>query len=312
MVEVGELVEVLFASGLSTRRTSRVLEVLYGMKLSSQTASRLAAVGAEEVRRWKGRRLEEFYPVVFLDATFFPLRRGNKVEKEPIYIALGIRRDRRREILGWWEGGGGESAQLWEEILVEMSHRGLKRGLLFVGDGLRGLEGAVRRVFSDSWFQPCLLHAVRRTLLKVRVRDRKDIADELKALYRASDREQGRQRFERFKERWMGVYPKVVAWWEEYLESLTHFLEFPPEIRGMIYTTNQLERLLKELKRRLKVMDMLPEEERADKILYLILHDLNERYQRRKLRGFEEAIEKHLDSISSELREKICAQTQLS
>lgn len=309
IVELGELVQALFVSGLSTRKISRVLEVLYKMKISPQTASRMANIAVEEITQWRMRELEEYYPVVFIDATFFPVRR-DKVEKEPVYVALGIRKDGRREILGYWHNAGGESSNLWSEYLGELHGRGLRDIKLVVGDGLSGLENAVKKVYPKSIFQSCILHAVKSTLLKIRVRDRALFADDLKIIYKALKRDDAKKYLGRLKAVWGSRYPKVVGMWEENFIKLTNFMEFPARIRSMIYTTNQLERLMKEIKRRLKVMEILPSESSAEKILYMILREENEKYLKRKLRGFEGAFDEE-ENEGFEQKVKL-AQTQLT
>ncbi len=130
--DVEEVIKALFIAGISQRKLAEVLEILYGAKLSASTISRMAEVGLEEVEKWRKRPLEERYAVIFLDATYFSLRRA-KISKEPIYVALGIKEDGGREILGWWLGGSeGESAGIWDEILEELKERGVKHVHLFV------------------------------------------------------------------------------------------------------------------------------------------------------------------------------------
>ena len=131
------------------------------------------------------------------------------------------------------------------------------------------------------------MHAIRYTLSRVRVCDRAKVSFLLKRIYRAESRERARQAFEEFKIRYQRIYPRVVKLWEENFDDLLCFFEFPSEIRRFIYTTNQLERLFGEVKRRLKVMEILPDEENADKILFLIFFELNEKISKRKLPGFE-------------------------
>ncbi len=285
--DVGDVIKALFIAGVSQRKLAQVLEVLYGAKLSASTISRMAEVGSEEVEKWKNRPLEERYAVIFLDATYFSLRRA-KITKEPIYVALGVREDGRREVLGWWLGGSeGESARIWDDILQELKDRGVKYVRLFVTDGLKGLKEAILRHFPTSKYQRCVLHAVRYTSTRVRVSDRAKISFMLKRIYRAESKERAKEAFKEFKIKYQRIYPRVVKFWEENLNDLLRFFEFPVEIRRFIYTTNQLERLFKEVKRRLKVMEILPDEENTEKILFLIFFELNEKILKRKLPGFE-------------------------
>jgi len=300
--DIEEVIKALFIVGVSRRKLAEVLEILYGARLSASTISRMAVVGVEEVERWKRRPLEERYAVIFLDATYFSLRRI-RISREPIYVALGVRSDGRKEILGWWFGGSeGESADLWDEILRELKERGVKGVEVFVTDGLRGLKEAIFRHFPSSRYQRCIMHAVRYTLTRVRVSDRERVAIMLKRIYRAGSREEAQEALEGFKRVLRPIYPRVVKLWEENFEDLLRFLHFPSEIRRFIYTTNQLERPFKEVKRRLKVMEMLPDEGNAEKILYLIFYDLNERLSKRKLPGFESVFSEPFHPLAQEVR----------
>lgn len=299
--DIEEVIRALFIAGISQRKLAQVLEILYGKKLSASTISRMAEVGREEVEKWRRRPLEERYAVIYLDATYFSLRRA-KIRTEPVYVAMGVREDGRKEILGWWLGGSeGESAMIWEEILGELKERGVKHVHLFVTDGLKGLKEAILKHFPSSRYQRCVLHAVRYTLARVRVCDREKIRLMLKRIYRAGGKEEARKALEDFKTKFARIYPKIVKLWEENFDDLLAFFEFPPEIRRFIYTTNQLERLFKEVKRRLKVMEILPHEENADKILYLIFFELNEKISSRKLPGFELVFSDTFQSLAQEV-----------
>ena len=145
-VEFENLVYALFYAGISTGKISKVLEVLYNTGISHTVASRLADVAEGEINEWKNRELESYYPVIFIDATYFPINRSG-VRKEVIYVALGIKRDGRREILGYEIGGEGESANVWKEILSNIKSRGVKEVTLIVGDGLTGLKEAIKKVY---------------------------------------------------------------------------------------------------------------------------------------------------------------------
>jgi transposase-like protein len=287
-LDLAEVVISLYASGVSTRKIFKVLENIYGAYYSPQSISRLIKVTEEEIKAWKERALSEEYFAVFLDGTLLSVRR-NGVEKEPVYLALGIKFDGSREILGFWLfGSEGESAKNWEEILRELSRRGVKKVQLFITDDLPGIENAIKMVYPGSEWQLCVLHTVRNSLNKVRVKDRSLFAEDLKRIYRAETKEKAKEEILRLKERWGKIYPKVVKKWEDKAYALLTFLRYPKEIRQFIYTTNQLERLAKEIKRRIKVIEVFPDEGSVERLLYLLLKELNERLNSRKLRGFKE------------------------
>jgi len=287
-LELSEAILALYAAGVSTRAISRFLEGIYGAFYSPQSISRLTQVVEEEVKTWRERPLDEEYYAIFLDGTFLSIRRG-KAAKEPVYIALGIKPDGRREILGFWLfGAEGESAQNWEEVLKDLRRRGVKKVRIFVTDDLPGIEEAIRKIFPGADWQLCVLHAVRDALNRARKKDREALAQDLKAVYRAETEEEAKGALKKLRERWGSLYPRVVARWETKAYALLAFLKHPKPIRRYLYTTNQLERLTKEVKRRTKVVEVFCGEEAVEKLLYLVLANLNERLEARRLRGFAE------------------------
>jgi putative transposase len=149
-LELSEIILALYAVGVSTRKISHFLEGIYGAFYSPQSISRLIQVTEEEVKAWRERPLSEEYCAVFLDGTFLSIRRG-KTAKEPVYIALGIKPDGRRESLGFWLfGAEGESARNWEEVLKDLKRRGVQRVRIFITDDLPGLEEAIKKIFPDA------------------------------------------------------------------------------------------------------------------------------------------------------------------
>ena len=169
-----------------------------------------------------------------------------------------------------------------------MRQRGVKKVQIFVSDDLPGLEGAIKKIFPESDWQLCVLHMVRNTLNQVRKSDREGIAQTLKAIYRAETLSEAQEGLRKLRETWGRKYPKVVEKWEKKAQALLTFLKYPPELRRYLYTTNQLERLCKEVKRRTKVVEVFVHEGAVEKLLYLILSGINERLGARRLRGFAE------------------------
>jgi transposase-like protein len=204
-------------------------------------------------------------------------------------MALGIKPDGRREILGFWLfGAEGESARNWEEVLKDLRRCRVQRVRIFITDDLPGLEEAIKKIFPEADWQLCVLHAVRDALNKVRKRDREALAETLKKIYRAESREEAEEALRNLRERWGTVYPKIVERWETKAYALLAFLRHPKPIRRYLYTTNLLERLAKEVKRRIKVVEVFCDEGAVENLLYLVLSQLDEAWGERRLRGFAE------------------------
>ncbi|MEM1684381.1 MAG: transposase, partial [Nanopusillaceae archaeon] len=151
-------------------------------------------------------------------------------------------------------------------------------------------EEAIRKIFPEADWQLCVLHSVRDALKQARKKDREALAEDLRVVYRAETEEEAKEALKRLRERWGTVYPRIVARWENKAYALLAFLRYPRPIRRYLYTTNQLERLAKEVKRRTKVVEVFCGEEAVEKLLYLVLSNLNERLEGRRLRGFAEVL----------------------
>ncbi|AIE59878.1 transposase [Bacillus methanolicus MGA3] len=203
---------------------------------------------------------------------------------------LGVNEEGYCEILDFFVGGQ-ESAYVWQEILQQLYNRGVKEVLLGAFDGLPGLEEAFKAVYPKADVQRCVVHKVRKTLNRVRKKDQFEVAEDLKLIYRAPNKEITLQMFQQFVSKWSSKYPREVQSWANELDVLLTFLDYPSSIRSVIYTTNAIERTIKEIRKRLKPMNSLSSLEAVDKFVYLTIQNFNEKWARRKLRGFAEAHE---------------------
>jgi len=176
-------------------------------------------------------------------------------------------------------------------MIKRLYERGVKEVLLFVADGVKGLEERVKEYFPKADFQSCIDHKIRNTLSKVRVKDRKEIANDLKGIYQVSNKKDALRGFERFKKRWESKYPNVVKSWERELYKLLSFLKYPEPIRRVIYTTSLIERTIKEIRKRVKVIGALSSVQSVEKFIYLRAVMLNDRWSGRIVNSFLEARE---------------------
>nr|BAD18260.1 transposase of IS654 [Alkalihalobacillus alcalophilus ATCC 27647 = CGMCC 1.3604] len=286
---LGEAIITMYQKGVSTREIGHFIEKILGHSYSASAISQVTDVVTEDITQWQQRPLKKRYSVLYLDGTYLKLRRED-VANEVVYLVVGVTEEGYREILGFYVGGQ-ESANGWRNILLDLYSRGLEEVLLGVFDGLAGLEEAMKAVYPKVDVQRCVVHKVRNALHAVRKKDQPAVAQDFKPIYQANTYEEAKNRFKEFKENWQKRYPKVVATWEKDLDVLLTFLSYPSTIRPMIYTTNIIERTMKEIKKRTRTMNSLPNEKAAEKIVYLQAIDYNERWATRRLRGFGEAYE---------------------
>lgn len=281
---LGETIINMYQHGFSTREVGQFMERIIGDQYSPATISNITDVVVEDIKSFKERPLSKRYSILYLDGTYFKLRRQD-VENEVIYMIVGINEDGQKEILDFHVGGQ-ESAHVWKEQLYKLRQRGVEEILLGVFDGLAGLDAALKEVFPKADVQRCVVHKLRNTHSMVRVKDKEPLFEDLKPVYRAENKEQALENFEKFKQTWKKIYPKVIQSWEDDLSDLLRFYDYPPIIRPQIYTTNTIERAIKEIKKRLKPMNSLPSEKAVEKVVYMVSNDYNETWEKRKNTAF--------------------------
>lgn len=284
---LGETIINMYQHGFSTREVGQFIERIVGNQYSAATISNITDVVVDDIESWKARPLSKRYSVLYLDGTYFKLRRQD-VDNEVVYMIIGITEDGLKEILDFHVGGQ-ENAHAWKEHLYRLRQRGVEEVLLGVFDGLSGLDAAFKEVFPKADVQRCVVHKLRNTHSMVRVKDKEALFGDLKPIYRAENKEQALESFEKFKLTWKKLYPKVIQSWEDDLSDLLRFYDYPLVIRPQIYTTNTIERAIKEIKKRLKPMNSLPSEKAVEKVVYLVSTDYNETWKKRKNTSFSSA-----------------------
>lgn len=283
---VDKMVLALYGKGLSTRDISDVVEEIYDGSISAQTVSNISSAVEEERIAWEKRPLNKRYTAIFVDALWIKIRR-DVVDSDAVYIVAGIDEEGNKEILGMYVGAT-ESAVMWEEILQDLKDRGVSEVLEFVSDGLSGLKEAIKRKFPKALVQRCVTHQMRNTLSKVRSRDKKAVAEDLREVYRVDSIKEAKKNLEAVREKWGKKYSRLLDSWEENLENLLAHLAFPEFLRKFLYTTNWLERMNKELRKMVKTKNSLPTEDSAKNLLYFKIREINDKYaEGKRLPGFE-------------------------
>jgi putative transposase len=269
----------LYARGMTTREIQGHLQEIYGVEVSPSLISEVTDAVLEEVKAWQTRPLEPLYPILFLDALMVKMRHEGKVENRAVYVAIGIDVDGRKDVLGLWTSAN-EGAKFWLQVLTELRNRGVKDIFIACVDGLKGFPQAIETVFPQAQVQLCIVHLVRASLNYVSWKERKQIALELKAIYRAATAEEAERELADFADRWNGKYPTIAALWQRNWERVIPFFAFPPEVRKILYTTNAVESLNMSLRKSLKTRAAFPSEEAALKVMYLALRQVIGKWER--------------------------------
>jgi len=241
----------MYARGMSVREIQSHLKELYGIQVSPDLISRVTDAVLEEIRQWQNRPLEPVYPLVIFDALRVKIRDEGVVKNKAVYLALGMNLDGIKEVLGLWIEQT-EGAKFWLRVMTELKNRGVADILIAAVDGLKGFPEAITSVFPLAQVQTCIVHMVRHSLRFVPWKDRKEVAADLKAIYRAETVEAAQDRLAEFEQKWDGKYPTIGQSWRRNWEQIIPFLAYPQDIRKVIYTTNAIESLNRSCVKRLK------------------------------------------------------------
>jgi putative transposase len=262
----------MYARGMSTREIQGHLRELYGLDVSPDLVSAVTDAVLEEVTEWQNRPLEALYPLIFFDAIRIKVRDEGTVRNKAVYVALGVRPDGTKEVLGLWIEQS-EGAKFWLRVMNELKSRGVNDVLIAIADGLKGFPDAITAVFPQAQVQTCVVHLIRYSLAFVSYKDRKAVAAALKTIYKAKDADAGKVALEDFAEGpWGKKYPAIVQSWQRNWSEVIPFFAFPDDVRRIIYTTNAIESLNAKLRRAVRSRGHFPTDEAALKLLFLVLN----------------------------------------
>lgn len=269
----------MYARGMTVREIQGFLLEQYDVEVSPDFISSATEGVLEEVSLWQNRPLEALYPVVVFDALRVKIRDEGSVQNKAVHLALGIRPDGQKEVLGLWIETN-EGAKFWLRVMTELRNRGVQDILIAVVDGLKGFPDAINAVFPQTEVQTCIVHLVRHSLSYVGWQDRKAVAAELRTIYRAETADLARAQLDTFAGgKWGQKYPTIVAAWRRAWEQVVPFLAYPPEVRRVIYTTNAIESLHMQLRKIIKNRGHFPNDESAAKLIYLALRNITARWK---------------------------------
>jgi putative transposase len=263
----------MYARGMTVREIQGHLRELYGVDVSPDLISTVTDAVLEEVAEWQSRPLDALYAIVFFDALRVKIRDEGTVRNKAIYIALGMRPDGTKDVLGLWIEQT-EGAKFWLRVMNELKNRGIADILLAVVDGLKGFPEAINAVFPLTQVQTCIVHMIRHSLDFVSWKDRKPVAAALKEIYRANDADTAKENLEAFAaSAWGSKYPAIPGIWRRQWQQVIPFFAFPQAVRRIIYTTNAIESLNAKLRRAVKTRGHFPNDEAATKLLFLVLRN---------------------------------------
>ena len=288
--EVAILIREAFLRGISTRQVGRVVATFTGEPVSAQTVSKLTQELDEAVRQFHAAELKDEWAYLFLDGVSLRMRRPGGRKRVQMLVAYGVKQDGTRHLLAF-QRSSGESQHAWEGLLQDLYRRGLNghRLQLIITDGCPGLAAAIQVVYPRVPHQRCWVHKMRNLLEKVKKRDYDALKADAQAIYQADSRARARSAFLGFRKRWSPHYPVMVRQLERDLPELLAFFSFPPSLWKKLRTTNVIERVFVEVRRRTRPMVCFVNVESVDRIIYSIFHRFNLEWRNRTLQVFTHA-----------------------
>ena len=275
--EIEQKIINMYARGQTTREISEQIEDIYGFEASAELVSKITDKIIPQIEEWQNRRLSEVYPIVFIDAIVFNVRKDKVVQKAAVYVVLGIDANGMKDVLSI-EIGENESAKCWLSVLNNLKNRGVKDILTLCADGLSGIKEAIETAFPLTEYQRCIVHMVRNTLLHVSEKYKKDFAKDLKSIYHSPDEETGYTNLLEVKEKWDKIYPNAMKRWVDNWDVVCPIFKYSPEVRKAIYTTNAVESLNSQYRRINAARPVFPSEDALKKALFLSTQQITKKW----------------------------------
>jgi len=269
---VENIIISLYAKGMSTTDIEEQIREIYDFSISSSAISRITDKITSDIIAWKNRPLEATYLIVWMDGIVFKVRENSKVINKTIYIAVGLRVDGKKEVLGLWLGKN-ESSSFWMTVLTDIKARGTQDILITATDNLNGFTDTIKTVFPNSVTQICVVHQIRNSCRYVVWKDKKALTKDMRQIYTAPTKEAAKAALEDFKIKWNSKYSYAIKSWENNWDELTVFFDFPLEIRTIIYTTNLIENLNGKIRKYTKNKLSYPTDDAVIKSVFLALRE---------------------------------------
>jgi transposase-like protein len=275
--EIEQKIINMYARGLTTREISEQISDIYGFETSAQLVSKVTDQILPQIEEWQNRQLADVYPIVFIDAIVFSVRKDKMVKKQAVYVVLGIDSDGMKDVLSI-EVGENESAKFWLAVLNNLKNRGVKDILVLCADGLSGIKEAIEAAFPMTEYQRCIVHMVRNTLLHVSHKYKKEFATDLKTIYHAPNEEAGHANMLEVKEKWDKIYPNAMKRWEDNWDVVCPIFKYSAVVRRALYTTNAIESLNSQYRRINAGRPVFPSEDALKKALYLATQNITKKW----------------------------------
>ena len=283
--DISELVDMIFtlyAKGMSTRYVSDFMYQKYGVNYSPSQISQITNEIIEDARLWQNRKLDEYYPIIYIDVIHFSVIENNIVTKKATYVILGINSEGQKELLGLYIGEN-ESAKFWMFVLNTLKNRGISKIDIICSDNLKGISQSIETVYPESKQQRCIVHMIRNSIKFVYYKDLKEFCDDLKTIYQADNISNAEENLDIFEEKWGKKYSASVSIWRRNWAEIITMFNYSPGIRKMIYTTNPIENLNSVFRKYTKTKRVFPSDDSLLKILFLASQNIMNKWSKSRV-----------------------------
>lgn len=265
----------MYSRGMTRSDIVEQVKSVYGISVSESTISTISDKILIDVEDWTKRLLEPQYLVVWMDAVHLKVRTEGKYINNAMHVIIGLRTDGIKEVLGMWLNKT-ESASFWMSVLSDLKNRGVEDIIIACTDNLAGFTKAIKGVFPETITQLCIVHQIRNSLKFVVTKDRKSFCDDMRQIYTSINQENAAEALKSLKTKWGQKYKYAIDGWENNWENLMPFLEYPLELRKIIYTTNTIENLNRNIRKYTKTKVQFPDEKSVKKSVYLAIKNSHE------------------------------------
>lgn len=277
--ELDDKIIALYSFGMSYRDISEHIADIYGVDISKSSITAITDKILPQIKEWQNRPLEEIYSIIFLDAMHFKCNQEGKVVNKAFYTVLGINQEGKKDVLGLYLSES-EGANFWLNILTDLKNRGINDILIACVDGLKGFPEAINSIFPQAEIQLCIIHQIRNSIKYIASKNSKEFMDDLKLVYKANTKEYAEEKLLELEEKWGKKYPLVIKSWNNNWHNLSSYFRYPPEIRKIIYTTNAVEGLHRQIRKVTKTKGYFTSQIALEKLIFLTIKNISKKWNK--------------------------------
>ena len=275
--ELDNKIIALYGLGMGYRDISKHMEEIYGIEISKSSITAITDKILPKIKEWQNRPLDEIYPIIFLDAMHFKCTESNVVISKAFYTVLGINQEGKKDVLGLYLSES-EGANFWLGVLTDLQNRGVKDILIACIDGLKGFPEAINSIFPRTEIQLCIIHQIRNSLKYIASKNQKEFMEDLKLVYKANSKDLAESKLIELEEKWGKKYPLVLKSWNNNWHNLSGYFKYPAEIRKMIYTTNAVEGLHRQIRKVTKTKGSFTSQTALEKLIFLTIKNIAKKW----------------------------------